>query len=70
MRLEIVTLFPEFFHVLDIGILGKAKAAGLLELVTVSPREFASDKHQSVDDTPYGGGHGMVLRPVEKGNNP
>ena len=63
MRLEIVTLFPEFFHVLDIGILGKAKAAGLLELVTVSPREFASDKHQSVDDTPYSGGSGMLLMP-------
>ncbi len=63
MRVEIVTLFPEFFHVLDIGLLGKAKSAGLLELATASPRDFATDKHRSVDDTPYGGGSGMLLMP-------
>jgi tRNA (guanine37-N1)-methyltransferase len=63
MRFELVTLFPEFFEVLDHGLLGKAKTAGRLELHCLSPREFTQDKHRTVDDAPYGGGSGMVLMP-------
>ena len=61
MRFEIVTLFPEFFEALGVGLLGKARDAGTLAFKTLSPREFATDKHRSVDDAPYGGGSGMVL---------
>jgi tRNA (guanine37-N1)-methyltransferase len=49
--------------VLSLGLLGRAEAAGLIEVVTVSPRAFAQDKHRSVDAAPYGGGGGMVLMP-------
>ena len=63
MRFELVTLFPEFFEVLDHGLLGKAKAAGKIELCCISPREFTHDRHRTVDDAPYGGGSGMVLMP-------
>ena len=63
MRFELLTLFPEFFEVLDHGLLGKAKARGKLELHCLSPRAFTEDKHRTVDDAPYGGGSGMVLMP-------
>ena len=61
MRFEIVTLFPEFFDALKVGLLGKAIDKGHVEIKTISPREFAVDKHNKVDDAPYGGGSGMVL---------
>lgn len=63
MRIELVTLFPEVVDALRMGLLGKAIDSGQLEVVARSPREHTSDKHRSVDDTPYGGGSGMVLRP-------
>lgn len=63
MRFEIVTLFPELFDATDVGILGKAKTRGQIEIECLSPREFATDKHRSVDAAPYGGGSGMVLMP-------
>jgi tRNA (guanine37-N1)-methyltransferase len=63
MRFEVVTLFPELFDVLDLGLLGKAKDAGTIEVATITPREFTHDKHRTVDDAPYGGGSGMVLMP-------
>jgi tRNA (guanine37-N1)-methyltransferase len=63
LRYQIVTLFPELFDVLSVGLLGKAGADGLLAFELVSPRDFTHDKHRSVDDAPYGGGSGMVLRP-------
>ncbi len=63
MRFEIVTLFPELFDVLDLGLLGKAKDAGTIEVATITPRDFTHDKHRTVDDGPYGGGSGMVLMP-------
>ncbi len=63
MRFEIVTLFPEVVEALRIGLLGKAMDSGAIEVVARSPREFATDKHRSVDDAPYGGGSGMVLMP-------
>jgi len=63
MRFEIVTLFPELFDVLRTGLLGKAQDAGTVEVQPFTPREFTSDRHRTVDDSPYGGGSGMVLMP-------
>lgn len=63
MRFEIVTLFPELFDVLNAGLLGKAQGAGTIDVHAVTPREFTTDRHRTVDDSPYGGGSGMVLMP-------
>jgi tRNA (guanine37-N1)-methyltransferase len=63
MRFEIVTLFPELFDVLQHGLLGKARESGRIEVHTVTPRRFTTDRHRTVDDAPYGGGSGMVLMP-------
>ncbi|GAA4366117.1 tRNA (guanosine(37)-N1)-methyltransferase TrmD [Agromyces bauzanensis] len=63
MRIDIVTIFPGFFSVLDISLLGRARQAGLIEVVTHDLREFTHDRHRTVDDTPYGGGAGMVMKP-------
>jgi len=64
MIFEIVTLFPEMFEsVLAASMLGKAIESGALTVFFTNPRDFATDKHRSVDDTPYGGGAGMVMRP-------
>lgn len=61
MRFDIVTLFPELFEAARMGLLGKAQDAETIALHTVNPRDFATDRHRSVDDAPYGGGSGMVL---------
>ncbi len=63
MRFEIVTLFPELFDGLRTGLLGKAQEAGVIDIQAITPREFTSDRHRTVDDAPYGGGSGMVLMP-------
>jgi tRNA (guanine37-N1)-methyltransferase len=63
MRIDIVTIFPEFFSVLDVSLLGRARESGLLELVVHDLRDFTHDRHRTVDDTPYGGGAGMVMKP-------
>ena len=63
MRIDIVTIFPEFFAVLDISLLGKARKRGILEVTVHDLRDFTHDRHRTVDDTPYGGGAGMVMRP-------
>jgi tRNA (guanine37-N1)-methyltransferase len=64
MQLQVVTLFPEFFPgPLGTGLVGKALAAGRVEVGYVNPRDFTRDRHRSVDDTPYGGGAGMVMKP-------
>lgn len=63
MRIDIVTIFPEFFGVLDISLLGRARQTGLIELGVHDLRDFTHDRHRTVDDTPYGGGAGMVMRP-------
>lgn len=63
MRFDIVTIFPEFFEVLDISLLGKARTNGVLEYSIHDLRDFTVDKHRTVDDTPYGGGAGMVMKP-------
>ncbi|HEV7185615.1 MAG TPA: tRNA (guanosine(37)-N1)-methyltransferase TrmD [Leifsonia sp.] len=63
MRIDIVTIFPEFFDVLDISLLGKARLSGIIELGVHDLRDHAHDRHRTVDDTPYGGGAGMVMKP-------
>jgi tRNA (guanine37-N1)-methyltransferase len=63
MRIDIVTIFPEFFSVLDVSLLGKARESGLIELGVHDLRDFTFDRHRTVDDTPYGGGAGMVMKP-------
>lgn len=63
MRFTVVTIFPEMFaSVLAAGVLGRAIAAGAIEVSFVNPRDFTSDRHRTVDDTPYGGGPGMVMK--------
>ncbi|HSW71290.1 MAG TPA: tRNA (guanosine(37)-N1)-methyltransferase TrmD, partial [Gammaproteobacteria bacterium] len=57
----IITLFPEMFQSLQSGITGRAQKDALLKLEFWNPRDFATDKHKSVDDRPYGGGPGMVM---------
>ena len=63
MRIDAISIFPEFFDVLDISLLGKAKAQELLEVNIHDLREFTEDKHRTVDDTPFGGGAGMLMKP-------
>lgn len=63
MRVDLVTLFPELFETfLATSFVGRARAGGQLEVRTKSPRDFGLGRHKSVDDTPYGGGSGMVMR--------
>lgn len=63
MRFDILTIFPEMFApYLRVGVLGRAMKAGVLDVRIQNIRDFADDKHKTVDDTPYGGGAGMVLK--------
>jgi tRNA (guanine-N1)-methyltransferase len=64
MRLDVVSLAPEAFApLLGLGVIGRAFGAGIAELHTHNPRDYATDKYRKVDDEPYGGGAGMVLKP-------
>ena len=63
MKFDVLTLFPEMFESLDESIIGRAKEKGLIEINLINIRDFSKDKHKKVDDTPYGGGAGMVIRP-------
>jgi tRNA (guanine37-N1)-methyltransferase len=64
LRCDIITIFPDFFReTFDYGIIRKARAAGLVELEAHDLRRWTSDKHRIVDDRPFGGGEGMVLKP-------
>src|SRR5579875_1705421 len=64
MKIEVVTLFPEMISgALRYGIVGRALERGLLAVRTEDPRTYTSDVHRTVDDRPYGGGPGMVLKP-------
>jgi tRNA (guanine37-N1)-methyltransferase len=65
MRFDIITVFPELFTgVLECGILRRARESGLMDVRIVNLRDFAKDRHRSVDDRPYGGGEGMVFMPA------
>jgi len=63
VRIDVITIFPDYLAPLELSLAGKARAAGLLEIEAHDLREYTRDKHRSVDDTPYGGGAGMVMRP-------
>ncbi|WP_065961993.1 tRNA (guanosine(37)-N1)-methyltransferase TrmD [Curtobacterium sp. UCD-KPL2560] len=63
MRIDIVTIFPEFFSVLDVSLLGRARQEKLLDVHVHDLRHWTTDRHRTVDDTPYGGGAGMVMKP-------
>jgi tRNA (guanine37-N1)-methyltransferase len=62
MRLDVVTIFPEYLFPLDLSLIGKARQDGLIDLQVHDLRDFTHDRHRTVDDTPYGGGAGMVMR--------
>ena len=63
MKFNVLTLFPEMFEPLEKSILGRAKSTGKIEINLINIRDFSKSKHKKVDDTPYGGGAGMVIRP-------
>lgn len=64
LRLDVITIFPDFFRgALDQGILNRARASGLVQVDTHDLRRWTTDKHHTVDDRPFGGGDGMVLKP-------
>jgi len=63
VRVDVVSIFPEYLAPLRLSLLGRAAEAGLLEVRVHDLRDFTRDRHRTVDDTPYGGGAGMVMRP-------
>ena len=63
MKFSVLTLFPEMFEMLNSSIIGRAKENGIIEIETINIRDFSKNKHKKVDDTPYGGGAGMVMMP-------
>ena len=63
MRIDVVTIFPEYLAPARLSLLGKAQSAGLISVQVHDLREHATDRHNTVDDTPYGGGAGMVMSP-------
>ena len=63
MKFDVLTLFPEMFSALDESIIGRGKEKGLIDINLINIRDFSKDKHKKVDDTPYGGGAGMVIKP-------
>ena len=63
MRIDVITLFPELVkQVIECGVVGRAADKGLLQLECWNPREYTLDKHRTVDDRPYGGGPGMLMK--------
>jgi tRNA (guanine37-N1)-methyltransferase len=63
MRVDIISIFPDYFAPLDLSLIGKARGSGMLDLQVHDLRTWTTDVHRTVDDTPYGGGPGMVMRP-------
>ena len=63
MKFSVLTLFPEMFDCLKQSIIGKAEEKNLININVINMRDFSKDKHKKVDDTPYGGGAGMVIKP-------
>jgi len=63
MKITAISIFPEYFTPLDLSLIGKARQQEVIEFTAVNLREFTHDNHHTVDDTPYGGGAGMVMKP-------
>ena len=63
MKFDVLTLFPEMFEILNQSIIGKAIEKDLIDINLINIRDFSKDKHKKVDDTPYGGGAGMIMKP-------
>ena len=63
MRIDILTLFPDMFDIFNKSIIGRAKEKGIFQINALNIRDFTTDRHKSVDDSPYGGGSGMVMTP-------
>ena len=63
MRIDAISIFPEYFKALDISLLGKAREKEIIDLHVHDLRHFTHDKHKTVDDSPYGGGAGMLMKP-------
>ncbi|WP_087008177.1 tRNA (guanosine(37)-N1)-methyltransferase TrmD [Brevibacterium yomogidense] len=63
MRLDVLSIFPEYLAPLELSLIGRAREKGLLELTVHDLRDWTHDRHRTVDDTPYGGGAGMVMKP-------
>lgn len=63
MRIDVVSIFPEYLDALNLSLLGKAQKIGLIEIQVHDLRDHTFDRHRTVDDTPYGGGAGMVMKP-------
>lgn len=63
MRIDVLSIFPAYLDALDLSLAGKARAAGLLTVQAHDLRDWTRDRHRTVDDTPYGGGAGMVMKP-------
>jgi tRNA (guanine37-N1)-methyltransferase len=68
VRIDVVSIFPAFFDVLEVSLIGKARETGLLDVRVHDLRDWTSDRHRTVDDTPYGGGAGMVMKPEPWGS--
>ena len=63
MRIDVVSIFPDYLAPLELSLVGKARTSGLVDLRVHDLRDWAPDRHRTVDDTPFGGGAGMVMRP-------
>lgn len=63
LRVDVITIFPDYFAVLDVSLLGKAREAGIIDVEVHDLRQWTDDAHRTVDDAPYGGGAGMVMTP-------
>ena len=63
MRIDVVTIFPDYLAALDLSLVGKARTAGILDLRVHDLRDWTTDRPRTVDDTPFGGGAGMVMKP-------
>ncbi|MFW6203703.1 MAG: tRNA (guanosine(37)-N1)-methyltransferase TrmD [Actinomycetota bacterium] len=63
MRVDIITIFPQYLAPLELSLVGKARESGVLDIRVHDLRDWTADRHRTVDDTPYGGGAGMVMRP-------
>lgn len=63
MKITAISIFPEYFQALNLSLIGKAREVGLIDFKSVDLRNYTSDVHRTVDDTPYGGGAGMVMKP-------